>query len=348
MITVGKFIAAEWTKMPKKGSANGLFQNAKANNVNLFYFFRDDINQKTHTINGHFFDEHGDLYLKEIEYPDIIDNHSEICPIRYRQLYERSIITRPTFYPNKLEKYNLYTANTTDARLKNLMIPLSPCETFSDFENAIEKYGNNVVYKPNVGFRGKGVERLRKEDGLYYIKTNEKSITLDYDDWKTYYKENIAGKLYIMQSYFGSTTSSGAPFHIRVVAKKGRDGELFTSIYSRCGKFGELTSNGTHAEKVDVFLAREFPDTALQIKNDLDNIARDLPKIIDDLFDNNLSDMGIDMGIEHKDGTYKIGIFEVNTGGVEALDFLVDFNIKTTFDYYWHLYDTNKKKEHKQ
>ena len=340
MLNVGIYISTKWEKIPPRGVANGLFKNAKANNINLFYFYSEDINKQTKTINGHFFDDDGKLYHKEVEYPDVIDNHGQILRTRYKDLYDCAKQTRPKYYPSKSEKYDLFMAETTDTRIKNMMIPLSLCETFADFESALEKYGDNVVFKPNKGFKGRGVVKLTKKDDSFYVSTDERKKKFDYDGWKKYYEDNIAGKLYVMQPYFGSVTPEGAPFHIRILAKKGVNGVPLTSMYSRMGKTKGLTSNGLNAENIDIFLKREFPETASQIKHDLDNIAKDFPKLLDDLFDNNLFDMGIDVGIEHKDGTYKIGIFEVNTASVGTPDFLADFNTEASFGYYRHLAST--------
>ncbi|MEH7072736.1 YheC/YheD family endospore coat-associated protein [Neobacillus drentensis] len=316
---------------------------AKAEGVTFFYFTLGKVNIKQQKILGKAY-EKGKWIEKEFPFPDVIYNASyqaseKTKPI-FDYLYDRIPFTSHSI-GDKLTVYNrIYKAN----KFKDYLIPFYELTDLQIFFDMINRY-KKVIVKPLSGHQGGGVVFIEKYGSNDY-KINDAGVvsTINKEQLTDLLSHKIHENEYVVQQFIISQTKSGQVFDFRLHVQKNGEGKwVITSIYPRIGRSGTITSNmgsGGYSTYLDIFLKTEFGDTWFDMKKYLEQFAIRFSNHFDSLYDNELDELGIDVGIDAKQ---KLWLFEVNWRPGPPNIFNLELDVaKNTILYAKYLAETNK------
>jgi UDP-N-acetylmuramoyl-tripeptide--D-alanyl-D-alanine ligase len=200
---------------------------------------------------------------------------------------------------------------------------LVPSERVLSVEHLLEvikKYGE-VVVKPSEGCQG---------DDVYFVSGAEiPAIILD----------KISKEEFIVQPYINCRTKDGKAFDFRLHVQKNSMGKWVSAkIYPRTAQGDSIVCNissGGCTGDLNAFLVREFGKEHFNVRKSMESfslqLAAHMDKIQRELYDEELDELGIDIGID-KGG--KIWIYEVNWRPGYPPSMNLDLNVvKNTVQY---------------
>ena len=292
-------------------NARCMFALASQYNICFFYFTPKAIDVKRKTIQGIFW-ENGEYVEKETAYPDIVDDHfNGEFKSKYLEVYNE--LSQSCYliykYLGSKAKIHKYLAKSG---LANYLI-----ETYN-YENAnidelIDNY-KQIIIKPNNGSKGNNIYRLGKENDLYILQIDDMQHQLTIEDFKSEYSARFTSD-YIVQPYIKSVTNAGNPFDIRIDVRRGKDGKwTMLKMYPRIGNKKLITSNlaqGGYIADIKDFLRSEFGDNDKKVYNELVEISKNLPSIIQKNYSREIDSLGIDVGVNRINNELKF--FEINS-----------------------------------
>jgi UDP-N-acetylmuramoyl-tripeptide--D-alanyl-D-alanine ligase len=340
MITVGRLFRQR--RLHNKNSVfSTLLYIADHFGVRLFLFSSADVDFESKTINALFMEE-GKQLRKRTPFPHLVDNsHSFGSRTLRHALTEAGVIlVQPFSKPSKMRTYNLISKNK---RFSELLIPHFLLDKPESLEEYLRKFDRQIVIKPENGRGGVGVTKISKENGMYCTTSwKNKSETLLENEWNAYCDALFAGgKKYIVQPYIKSRTKSGAPFDIRIHARRGKSGEFVVLYAPRIGNPAGIVSNmhtGGYTMPIDTFLALEWGETWEEVRAGLNEIGDTFPEYYQSFFATTTSAVALDIGIERTaEGGFRFRLFEVNA---YPLSFsAVTEDAVTLIEYYRWLYE---------
>jgi glutathione synthase/RimK-type ligase-like ATP-grasp enzyme len=185
-----------------------------------------------------------------------------------------------------------------------------------------------VYLKPVYGSGGVGIVRISRHGETYFVRYSGRRTS------KAVSAGGLAGALsgigrhYLVQQGLDLAYLRGSTYDVRSIVQKNGDGEWqVTGKAARIGKKYAITSNlhtGGYARTVPAVLQACFPDRALEIEQEIDQLALRVAEVMDQKA-GPLCDLGLDMGIDRQG---KVWLIEVNskpgrkvfrhTGDVEA------------------------------
>jgi len=346
IINVGVLTKKEVKKLPVPcNSIRNVFESAKDYGVNIFTFTLDDVDIKTKTINAVFYNHKGRGYTRKVGYPHIVDDTAPgNNPAIVNDLKKYCVFVRNYHILSKLRKSAVIPE---DGPFSDIVIPTPQLTSFSDIENALDKFDSKIVIKPSGGSLGRGVFKIVKTDDKYYVSNNKGEQIYDLAGLEEFYSETVGDTTYLIQPYRESVTSKNEPFDIRIFTKRGPEGKFMTSMYARTGEAGGIVATireGRYIqEDVDVFLEREFGHQAKAIKERLQQIADEFPEYYQSFYEKPLFNVGLDIGITKVENSFRLSMYEVNIAYVGARQ-VGDNNEVASLGYYRHLYDNNQQK----
>jgi hypothetical protein len=316
---------------------------AKAEGVNFFYFTPGRVNIKQQKILGKVY-ENGQWIEKDFPFPDVIYNASYPVSDKAEQiidyLFERIPFTSHSI-GNKLAVYNRIKKAK---KFNQYLIPFYKLTDVQIFLNMIKLY-KKVIIKPLSGHQGGGVVFIEKY-GLNHYKIHDAELLSSMNEKQLLdlISHKIQEQDYLVQQFITSQTKSGHVFDFRLHVQKNGEGKwVITSIYPRIGRLGTITSNmgsGGYSTYLDIFLKTEFGDSWYDIQRYLEEFAIRFSNHFDSLYDHELDELGIDVGI---DENQKLWLFEVNWRPGPPNIYHVELDVaKNTILYAKYLAERNK------
>lgn len=244
---------------------------------------------------------------KNIPFPDVIDNSPSKKSSKniYQQLEKRIPLTMRRIGNKDIISKRLLR----EKRYHHLIIPFQEIQTKKDVYNFLDRY-ELVIIKPRGGNRGRNIYFAEREDGKYVAKQNNDVFSLNNEE----FINSIVDGNYVVQKYINSTTKKGNAFDVRIHIRRGERGQWkVVKIYPRIGAEDSYTSNvsqGGSIAAIIPFLKAQFPLNYKQIKQQLDNLAKEFPVYFQKAYTKPVDAIGLDLGIDKKG---EIWLFEVNS-----------------------------------
>lgn len=320
---------------------------ANYENVNFFYFTPKDIDFNEGLIRGHFYIDHK-WVPKIVKYPDVIYDRLRLRGVKgfdfIYQEFEGIPITNE-FYGNSINKLEVYDRLKNTGVFDDIIIPYKKIERLKDIKNFIDNY-NKIIIKPEVGSFANGVHLIEKLNTDKYKMALKEKVTFYNELELNRYVHNLIKKgEYIIQKYIESRTKENQPFDIRVhLVKDGKGKWSFAKIYPRIGfNYGTITitRKGGYVGNITGFLQRNFPDVETNILiNRIKDLSIKLIVQFERLYEENLSEAGLDFAIDNKDASPYLIEINVNKPGIIYYEFEVARNL---IQYSKYLALQNKK-----
>ncbi|MFD0048630.1 YheC/YheD family protein [Actinomycetes bacterium NPDC127524] len=316
---------------------------AKAEGVNFFYFTPGKVNIEQQKISGKAY-ENGQWIEKEFPFPDVIYNASYPVGDKAEEIVDY-LYDRIPFTSHSIgSKLTVYNRINQSKEFKQYLIPFYKLTNVQIFYDMINRY-QKVIIKPLTGHQGESIVFIEK-DGSNHYKMNDAGLVSSFQEKQllNLISHKLLEKDYIVQQFISSQTKSGQVFDFRLHVQKNGEGKwVITSIYPRIGRLGTITSNmgsGGYSTYLDVFLKTEFGDSWYDIQRYLEQFAISFSNYFDSLYDNELDELGIDVGI---DSNQKLWLFEVNWRPGPPSIYNVELDVaKNTILYAKYLANTNK------
>lgn len=285
---------------------------AKAEGVKFFYFTPGKVNIEQQKILGKSY-ENGQWIEKEFPFPDVIYNASYPVSEKAEQIFDY-LSDRIPFTSHSIgNKLTVYNRVKNAKEFEQYLIPFYELTDVKIFFNMINRY-EKVIIKPLNGHQGGGVVFIEK-DGTNHYKMNDAGLISSINEKQllNFISKKIQERDYVVQQFIISQTKTGHVFDFRLHVQKNGEGKwVITSIYPRIGRLGTITSNmgsGGYSSYLEIFLKTEFDDSWYDIQRYLEQFAISFSNHFDSLYDSELDELGIDVGI---DTNQKLWLFEVN------------------------------------
>jgi UDP-N-acetylmuramoyl-tripeptide--D-alanyl-D-alanine ligase len=308
--------------------------------IRLFLFSGNDINFKSKTIDALFI-EYGISMRNTTLFPHLLDNSQAIGRESTREAFTKAgtILVQPFVKPSKMQTFQLLLENK---RFNELLIPHFLLDGPELLEKYLREFNRQIVMKPEKGSGGIGVMKISKKNNKYHIISENELTVLSKNEWIACSNALFQKKRYIVQPYIQSRTKSGAPFDIRIHARRGKGGNFIVDYAPRIGNPAGIVSNmhsGGYTLPIDIFLKLEWGETAKEIQAGLSEIGDTFPEYYQSFFDQTTSFVGLDIGIERiaKNG-FRFRLFEVNAYPAFCPGIIIKDAV-TQFEYYRYLYE---------
>ena len=288
---------------------------AKAEGAELLYFSPGAVDFEKRAINGYIYNN-GEWVNTVSRFPDVICNVVGFSRDKQIEAAERLEKEIPfTSYSigdklnvfNNLMKFNLFS---------NYLIPSEKVLSVNHFFLLSSKYPE-LVFKPSSGCQGVDVYFIKRENKLFRILSGAEETNVDADKISDFISNKIKQEEYIVQPYINCRTKSGDPYDFRLHVQKDSKGEwVASSIYPRISPNGGIICNisqGGYTNELMPFLRREFEEDSYKVKKYLEvfslQLAAHMDEIQKELYNEELSELGIDVGL---DKNQRIYIYEIN------------------------------------
>ena len=277
----------------------------------LVYFRPGDINYESKTIHGQILIDN-QWETREVPIPPYID----INPPCLKKKKVASFLKKySTLSLNK----NLGTKEEVNQKIveegtfKDLIIPYILSDGFESFDRFLSKH-KKVILKPKNGIQGKRIYMVERDKRKFIVTSGNDEERLSKRQLKMFYNRNIKEGNYLIQKYVHSRTLAGDPFDVRVRLEKNGKGEWKVVIYLvRIGTSQKVVSNVAQGGSVNLlkpFLEANFPEQADNLRKEIKRFGKEIPKKIEEIFNQDLIALGLDLAIEPDGSIY---MFEVET-----------------------------------
>lgn len=315
---------------------------AKMEGVDFFYFTPGRVNLEEKRIKGVFY-ENGEWIERETGYPDIIFNAGGTITPKQDEVIDVLMEEIPfTSHPIG-DKISVYNRIKKSGKFSQYLIPSEKIKWSQTIFSYLDNY-ESIIIKPISGAKGEGITFVKKQNGAYYLKTDEIKV-LSKKELKEWVAELLLNDdIYLVQPYIRSLTKSGKSFDFRLHVQKNGEGKwVTTAIYPRIAERGVVAniSQGGYTSFLDSFLKMQFGEEYYNVKRYLEIFSLQFSNHFDSLYENKLDELGIDVGI---DENRKIWVYEVNWRPGVPILFNLEIDIaKTTIKYAVYLAERSKK-----
>lgn len=284
-------------------------KTTKYNDIDLVYFTANDVDMERELINGLIL-INNKWVRKAVPIPPFIDIN--VYCFKYKKvvnyLRSKSTLSSAKFGPKNV----VYEKVKKDGEFAHLIIPTEKFTKFNSFHKFLKEHGK-IIIKPKVGQKGEGIYLLSKKKRHYWLTYNNQTKKLSKYKLKGFFKNKINKERYMFQKYINSITKNGEPFDCRIRLEKNGTNKWQASIYLiRIGTGQKVVSNvaqGGSVSQLTPFLKANYENWEA-IKKSVIEIGTEFPYKMEELFNKEITSMGIDIGIDSYGKTY---IFEVNT-----------------------------------
>ena len=292
---------------------------AKNYNIELYFFFADDIDFENNSINATFI-EGKTQTPKTIPFPRIIFNIPEAVvgeannKLKLRLEKEGCYFVRPVLFIDKHKTHEIIS----NSEFKECLIETNTLKDLEHFLALLKQHNHDVVVKPTVGGGGAGVTRITLDGGQYVVRLkNVKFFLKTLEELQSYYNKNFTQRQYVLQPYIISRTTYGNAFDIRIHVFRAPEGKFKLILYPRISNNpDDFISNmhaGGYTANIYNFLKWEFGADWKKIWDKLNYIGNEFPKYFLASFDEKIFALGIDIGIQQRGNSYEIKFFEINS-----------------------------------
>lgn len=291
---------------------------AKMHEVNFCYFSYKDIDFINKTIQAYLFNN-GEWVTQTLSYENEIDVIYDRLRTRgfkkYSGIYKEleNIPFNTKLFGNSISKGKLYNFLQKEDFGKEYLIDYSIINDFNVIDIFLDKY-SQVILKPVLGSFGQKIIKVEKFVDYYSVIKDSERVDYTKEELEIYLTQIISETKMIVQRFIVSQTKDKQPFDIRVHMVKGKNKEWnFINIYPRIGINSvriNPTSQGGYIGGILGFLTRQYSKKhAHLIYENLKIMAMDCAKVLQNLYEEELFEIGIDVAID-SDG--KLFFIEAN------------------------------------
>jgi len=307
---------------------------AKLEGAELLFFSPGMVDLQNRKINGYIYDN-GEWIKTASRFPDVICNVAALPGERQNQIAEKLYKEIPFTSYSIGDKATVYGSIMKYKEFANYLVPTETVSTVKHFRKLLDKY-EEIVLKPSIGRQGIDV---------YYFKKND--VT---QEMLEFISDKISKEEYLVQPYINCRTKLGSPYDLRLHVQKGLSGEwAITKIYPRIAERGSIVCNlarGGHTIELTSFLKKEFGNNYLNIQKSIEifslQLAKHMDKIQNNLYKEELDELGIDIGL---DANQKIWVYEINWRPGSPPSLNIELNVvKNAIQY--ALFLANKREIH--
>jgi glutathione synthase/RimK-type ligase-like ATP-grasp enzyme len=286
--------------------------SAQAEGVNFYYFTPGKVNLRDKKIIGKVL-ENGEWIDREMPFPDVIYNAGSPLTEKADEIHTQLEKQIPFTSHSIGDKISVYERLKKGKQFIQHLIPTTIINDYNQLDEHLVKYGK-IILKPVSGHKGIGVLLIKKTNSTYSL--------MYQDHYKEFDKEEIERALtklfkierYLVQPYIECRTKNGNAYDFRLHVQKNGSGEWVTSaVYVKIApSTRSIVTNlnsGGYTMYLDLFLKREFGDQYFNIRRNLEYFSVVLARHMDELYNHQLDELGIDVGL---DSNRKIWIYEIN------------------------------------
>ena len=288
-----------------------LFCMAKHFNIEILFFALEDIDFKNKTVKALTL-ENNSKVRKLVPLPRIIDN--DITYLRgesadiMEQLKKYSYLIRPV---NGLERQLFYDMLSSDGHFKKFLVQTQVVSEFSQLLSLLDKYHDDVILKPATNTDGKGMARIKFDNGKCIATfNNETTILKSIDSLLKFYEDNFSKKDYSAQPYCISQTRQGNPFTIRLHTQRGAKGKVKVFASPQIGSPKDLVPKSSYTMNFEDFLKAQFGEDWQTLYDNLMDLGYTFPDHYQSFLLDTIFDIGLDICIQQSDEAYDLKIVE--------------------------------------
>lgn len=288
---------------------------AKAEGAKLLYFSPGAVDFQKRKINGYIY-ENGEWINTISEFPDVICNLVGFSSDKQDDIIEKLRKEIP-FTSNSIgSKMTVFKNLVKYKKFSNYLIPSEKVLSVEHFYKLLDKY-RKIVFKPSSGCQGIDVYYIEKVNNGYEILLGSEKINYNFNQMSDFISKYISHDDYLVQPYINCRTKSGNSYDFRLHVQKNGNGQwVITRIYPRIAVSGGIVCNicsGGYISEITAFLKKEFEQDHYDIKKYIEEfalqIAEHMDEIQKDLYQEDLDELGIDIGL---DENQKICLYEIN------------------------------------
>lgn len=288
---------------------------AKAEGAELLFFSPGAIDFQKRKISGYIYNN-GEWVDTVSEYPDVVCNVVGFSRDKQVEAIERLQKEVPFTSYSIGSKMTVYNNLVDYKKFSSYLVPSDKVLSVKHFLMLLDKY-TEIVFKPSSGCQGLDVYYIKRENETFKILSSNEEISYDANEISNFILNKIEQEEYIVQPYINSRTKSGDSYDFRLHVQKNSAGEWVVSkIYPRISPNGSIVCNisqGGYTYELISFLKREFGDNYYNIKKYLEifslQLAEHMDEIQKELYGEELSELGIDVGLDNSQRVY---IYEIN------------------------------------
>lgn len=322
IFTDGFSIRYDWEMVIKLCFANG---------ADVVFFTKDDVDFDSETVNAQVWTPDG--FVREtVKIPHYVECGP--CLHELRKYFSSKAIVVDNFKLSKKDVNDVLNRS----KFAPCVIPTMHTYKVGNILSFAMMW-NEIIIKPLVGARGEGIYCLKLlSDGTYlFTDTEGNEKKLSHDDSLKELEKLYDNLTVIVQPRMKFLNKDGQIMDFRLNVEKNGEGKWQTIFMIARTSRDKIVSNfsaGGYASLLDVTLAIDYGENAERVKASLEEIAVELPLLIEEESKCNMLSLGIDVGIDSE--TLQPYIIEVNY--VPKLTFPdKSVYINTKADYFTYL-----------
>ena len=313
MITIGYL---HYRKNPERlNKAYAFAAVAKAEGIEMLYFSPGAVDFENKKIKGYVYNS-GKWTVTIRGFPHVIYNAVGFSKEKQDDVVAKLMEQVPFTSYSIGSKMTVFKNLTKYKQFAEYLIPTETVISTAHLFNLMDKY-KKLIFKPSSGCQGVDVYFAAKANGAYEIFNGNAQLGLTREAAEHFIANKLSAQTYIAQPYINSRTNLGHPYDLRLHVQKNIIGEwTVVKIYPRISVNGGIVCNisgGGYTTDIDIFLKEEFGNEHKEIKARLTDfalgLAAHMDKIQNELYDEDLDELGIDIGLNE---SQKIKIYEIN------------------------------------
>ncbi|MBP1930278.1 YheC/YheD family protein [Ammoniphilus resinae] len=328
ILTVGISMTDNQLVSARSSFFKHLLSAQRGESIYYFLFTPSDVDWSTNTVRGMFLrgDANGLTWrrltvpLPDVVYNRIPDRHSEklLSVTNFIKRLEENTDAK-MFNPTFFNKWSIHQ-RLVDHPLANRHIPETHvAPTVQKVDHMLKKYGM-VYLKPVTGSLGLGILKLTYRPGIGYFcryHSHSQNVVRRYRSLATLLQNHLPKSRfsnYLVQQGINLIKFKDRPLDFRVHAHKNRENQwVVAAIAAKIAGLGSVTTHvrtgGTVILGQDL-LKQVFPQNSTYMEQQVKETAILLAKAIESRLNQNIGELGFDIGIDHKG---HIWMFEANS-----------------------------------
>lgn len=312
----------------------------------FFYFTSKDINYEDMEVTGRTYRD-GEWGKKVYCYKtgiDAIYDRVRLVGMRKCEKVYKALAHIPTTHTRtgtSLNKLLVYDKFIKEGSLKKYLIPYEHYKNADVALQFLEKH-KELIIKPDVGLGGANLYYISKQADTIKVVRKASELKFTAEEFKEWIEKTVGTTPYVVQKYIDTRTVEEQPFDIRVhMMRNYKNTWDFVAVYPRVGvDFEKITPmfEGGYMARWQAFVERNFgQEKYKEINKQMRSISRKMIKVFEKEFQQNISELGIDLAIS-KEGEIYLLELNLHRPGISYYEFDV---AKRAIGYAKHLAEQN-------